>query len=480
MVESAKGRLSMFFLSVFVALAILASPSLAQSDNDFIGNSAINDSSGNTTASGSEPLRPRGLLLAPPVITLPSTGAPLPSPGDPAPAPRPQGPAGLANRVASRDRLGPRREDLTAIRVADHVNAIFDGFQQGAGLGFGIEFTTGESIPGLELRAMALTSTKLYRRFEVSAYVPKVGSENTHVEVWFNYLRRTKDTFFGIGSRTNESDETNFDLEMREVAFNFTHDISDQARAGFYVGRYNAASYRGRDDNDPPIDVLFSGDPSTVPVERWIPGLLQGTEVFQYGAFFELDARDNSVGLTKGGYFYGRVGSADGLNDDAFSDFGWTEAILDGRGYVPLGSDRTSFAIRGLADLRSPKRGSQIPFFANATLGGRNLVRGYRNFRFRAHNLLMFSGELRQTFYTRDEDQGADVVFFGDVGRIWGDTRSDTDPQILRNDLFGEAPWRAGYGIALQFRYNKSFAVRIDFSRSPERSMIYFSLSRGF
>jgi outer membrane protein assembly factor BamA len=142
------------------------------------------------------------------------------------------------------------------------------------------------------------------------------------------------------------------------------------------------------------------------------------------GAFLELDARNDEVGLTRGGFFYARVASIDGLNNPTPTTYGWSEGQLDGRVYFNLWKNKTSFAFRGNADLRSPKGGSQVPYYMNAFLGGRSFVRGYSNYRFRSHNLLMFSGELRQTVWARKETQGVDIAFFGDVGRSWGDTRS--------------------------------------------------------
>jgi hypothetical protein len=61
----------------------------------------------------------------------------------------------------------------------------------------GVQFSTADLIKPVELRAWLLTSPLLYRRFEGEAYIPKVFDENTHTDVWFDYLRRTKITFSG-------------------------------------------------------------------------------------------------------------------------------------------------------------------------------------------------------------------------------------------------------------------------------------------
>lgn len=388
---------------------------------------------------------------------------------------------GIPVTFTSVGRNAPRRQELTLINFGPkYVNVLFGGFEQGGGFGFGIELTTANELKYVELRARALISTRFYRRFELSAFFPRIIDEKNKAEVWFSYVRRTRDTFFGIGSRSNEGARTNFDSEIREVEGMFYRDLTKAVQTGIYLGRLSLSNYRGQNEDEPPIDVLFSGDPNVQPITRWAPALKVPLKLFAYGAFLEIDGRNDDRGLTRGGFFYARVASVDGLNNPTPTTYGWTEGQLDGRVYFNLYKNKTSFALRGNADLRSPKGGSQVPYYMNAFLGGRSFVRGYSNFRFRSHNLLMFAGELRQTIWTRKETQGFDVVAFGDVGRSWGDTRSKTEPSILRNDKFGEAPWRAGYGPGVQFRYNKDFAIRLDWAQSPEGSMWYFSVSRGF
>lgn len=485
--ESAQRLLPVLLFAAFSALAalstpIFSTPASAQSPDSIPDGSTPTPS---PTPSPSSTLlfpKPEALLFEPPSISFPRGSKTISETRETEASSAPQGgPAGFADKVFSRDRLAPRREDRTAINIGGkHVSAVFNGFEQGAGIGFGVEFTTANSIRQVELRATMLTSTRFYRRFEVAAFIPKIGDEKTHAEIWFSYMRRTKDPFFGLGPRSNRSDRTNFDAEFRDVEGVLFREFAKGLQAGVFLGRQSIANYRGQLEDQPPIDVLFSGNPQTTPVSRYIPGLGETIKLFGYGAFAEYDRRNNNSGLTRGGYFYGRLGSYDGLDDGLSGDYGWIEAQIDGRVYIPIGGDKTSLALRAMTNLQSPKRGSQIAFYANSFLGGRSFVRGYDNFRFRSHNLLLYAGELRRTVLTLKEDRGADVILFGDVGRSWGDTRSKTDPTIIRNDLYGEAPWRAAYGFALQFRYSKSVGIRIDWAHSPERNHFYFSVSRGF
>ncbi|HQR38889.1 MAG TPA: BamA/TamA family outer membrane protein [Blastocatellia bacterium] len=412
-----------------------------------------------------------GILVAPP---------PAPTPG--------QGPSGSVN-VGSRKitftnhgTYVPAREDRTIINFGlKHVNAVFGGLEQGAHIGLGVELTTADSIKWVELSGTAIVSFKLYRRFEVGAYFPKIGDEKTHARVTFDYLRRTEDNFFGIGPRTSESDRTDYDRESRTYGAAIYRDFVGRLTAGVYATIANTSIYAGQSNDYPSTTAVFSGSPSVVPVTLFAPGLDGGSRILEYGVGVEYDARDDSRGLTRGAYLFGRLGTADGLDKaNTFSDFGWLVAEVDGRAYVPLGGDRTSFAVRGTVDVQDPKGGSQIPFYDMAYLGGRRHLRGFNTYRFRGNSAVLFSAELRRTVWAQEETKGVDVFAFNDSGAVWGDNRSTTNPTVLENDELRGRNWRFGFGGGVQYRYSKDVAVRIELAQSNEKTAFYFSISRGF
>ncbi len=389
--------------------------------------------------------------------------------------------SGLNDRAQSEDRNAPRRENVQAFKVAgNYVKALIGGFEQGAGFGFGIELSTAETIPGIEFRAKAFGSTRLYRRFEVGAFVKKLGDEKTHLDLWFNYQKRTRDNFFGLGPRTSELLETNFATDQRSYNASIYRDFTKKVQVGLYAQLANTDAYRGEDNKEPAVDVLFSGRPTTTPITRFVPGLNVNAKIFSYGAFGEFNGRDISRGLPKGAYGYARIASFEGVDNDSFSDFGWNEIELDGRAYIPLGSDFTSLALRAYAQLQGPKGGSQIPFYEQSFLGGRNYVRGFQNYRFRGNNVLVLTVEPRQTVWKQSEKKGVDVFVFGDGGQVWGDNRSQTNALILANDKFSSQNWRFSMGGGVQYRLNKSTGFRLEIGHSNEGNQIFFSVGRGF
>lgn len=379
--------------------------------------------------------------------------------------------------AGSKDRAAPWRDNLVGIALRGrYLSALVGGFEQGAGLPVGVELSTGGSIPRFELRARAITSTRLYHRFEVGVWIPKIGDERNHLDLWAGYRRRTRDNLFNPGPQSPEHPETNFATEQRSLNLVFLRDVARGAQVGLYGQLASGNAYPGneRGTDDLPIGQLFSTNPAN---PTWLPGLHTDVRTVSAGLFAELDRRNDDVGLTRGYYLYARLATTDGLKHDRFSDFGWQETELDGQAYLPLGGDRTSLALRGLTVLKRTRGGSQIPFYELAWMGGRTQHRGYRNFRFRGNNVLVLTVEPRQTIIRQSETRGLDLFFFGDAGQVWGDNRPAAS---AANRQFAAANWRYALGTGLQYRLNRSTAFRIEIARGREELRAFFSVSRGF
>ena len=203
--------------------------------------------------------------------------------------------------------------------------------------------------------------------------------------------------------------------------------------------------------------------------------------VLSYGAFLAYDTRDTRVGLTRGLNLYGRVSSADGLGHPVPSvDYAWIEKEFDVQAYAPLGSPRTSLLLRSRGLFKTTNGASQIPFYDLSWLGGREFLRGYHSYRFRANNMLLLSSELQRTVVSMTAVRGLDLFASADTGQIWGDDRTSTDPSMLDAQPLGSRNWHSGLGGGLQYRHSRSLAARVEASRSRERTAIYVSLSRGF
>lgn len=474
MIESALrfGAVLIIGLVCNATVAIRCQAQAASDESNETPTTASNKSANLVTPNWSRVLKDY-VLIPPPTPNPQITGAAGPAPT-----------AQITDRVKVREYLAPWRENYAAIRIGPkYINGILGGFEQGSGLGLGVEFTTADKFSWVELRATAIISTLWFRRARLDAHFPEIGDERTHADVWFNYLLVRAWNFYGIGPRTPRSQRTSFHLEERSYHGLLQRDFTKRFRAGVFAGLSNTGARNGDNDDVPPINTFFSGNPAVIPITAFAPGLDMNAEIAHYGVYGEYDGRSNTTGLTKGFYLYGMLGSWDGIDNGAlFTDWGWLWTILDGRVYIPLGSDKTSFAARVFTSLENPKGGSQIPFYYQAFLGGRMYVRGFREYRFRANNALILQTELRRTVWAVNDDntRGVDVHVFGDGGQVWGDNRSKTDLQVIANKSFSSIKWRFGVGGGFTYRHNRAFAVRLELGHSNETNLVYWSLTRGF
>jgi hypothetical protein len=379
----------------------------------------------------------------------------------------------------------PLRENLAAIDLHSknlykpyvRLKGIVGGFAQGSGIAGGVQVTTSNAIPHLQFRANFLVSTVLDRRVDLEAVLNTNGNRN-HVDAWFTYMKRSND-FFGIGPGSSDVFKNYFDTDQRSYQASFYRDFTRQLQGGVFAQVMNTHSGLGTSQS-PAITDSFSGTPNP-DGQQWIPGLLSTTKILTYGGYVEMDARNKSKDLTRGYDVYVRVVSSDGLKTNAdFSDYSWLEGEIDARGYIPLGSSRTSLALRTRGQFKNPRGGSQIPFYDLSYLGGREYVRGFDTYRFRGNDLLMFSTELRQTVYRKTDHRGVDVFAFADSGQTWGDARSALDTSILSIQQFSFSSWHSGVGGGIQYRHSTAFAARLEAARSNEGIKIYASISRGF
>ena len=344
--------------------------------------------------------------------------------------------------VTSTCRQVPVRETLTAITLGTpYAHAIFGGFEQGTGIGGGVQVTSARAIPAVELRATALASTHRAGRLDLEAYVPSLGGNRTHADAWLSYLQRDTE-YYGTGARTADR-VTEYSIERRSYQGSVYRDLSEHTQGGVYAQVMHARSE--------------------------LAGQTTVSNVLSYGGFLDYDTRDNSVGLTRGVNLIGRVASADSLNRrDGATRYGWIESEFEARSYVPLGSARTSFLARARGLFKTPRSGSEIPYYELSWLGGRQFLRGFHSYRFRDHNMMLLSSELQQTMLAMTAVRGVDAFASADAGQVWG------------RDAFTPRHWRSGFGGGLQYRHSRSLAARLEASHGVERTEIYASLSRGF
>jgi hypothetical protein len=177
-----------------------------------------------------------------------------------------------------------------------------------------------------------------------------------------------------------------------------------------------------------------------------------------------IDGR-NSVDYPTEGYFMKFTGR---LFPEIFSDpEGFYYAGFDLRSYfTPKFSSFATLALRA----GGSKVFGKYPFYAGATVGGENSLRGYNDKRFSGDAALFGQAELR-LFVTQINiilKSRLGVNLFAETGRVF-----------IEND--NSDKWHPSYGVGLWVSYLNSMIIGSTYvAFSPERTTFYLGLGMGF
>jgi outer membrane protein assembly factor BamA len=257
-------------------------------------------------------------------------------------------------------------------------------------------------------------------------------------------VQKFPDKFWGIGPDTpaqNEEDYTPFEFGIR-VGYQWN------LSRGFFLGPLYAFSL---------IDMKTVEEGGLLDGGGVKGG--EGARASGAGIRFTANRRDNPFFPRRGFLIdtsvvvYSRIlGSA-----DDFSQF-----RLDYRHFFPL-FKRHVFGIQYVLDLST----GDVPFQYMPKLGGRSMMRGYYEGRYRDLNYTALQGEYRLPLFWR-----LGMVAFGSVGHVAPDV-----PGLLSTEYL-----RAAGGLGLRFLVEEQRKVnfRVDVAFTGQDTAVYFNVLEAF
>lgn len=255
------------------------------------------------------------------------------------------------------------------------------------------------------------------------------------------------DRYWGVGPLTGDDDE--LDVEFRRL--NFHQAFLRRLAPGLYAGprlrwtRLARIEFTEADGEPAPTDDITGAEGSTLPgigfAARW-------------------DRRNSITAPTKNHY----------LELTALFYPEWLGAThphhswqLDGRKYFDLRNDGQSvLAVQLLLRMG----GGEIPFQEYSLLGGRQIMRGYYEGRFRDAHAAQLQVEFRQHLFGRF---GA-VAFLG-AGEVWNRFGEFT----LENPKFA-----GGLGLRFNLNPDDTTNLRFDYGIGPHGGGFYFTIGEAF
>jgi hypothetical protein len=324
-------------------------------------------------------------------------------------------------------------------------------FPAGAGTKFGLGYTRGfgandpvrrpDNPRRVTFNTFGAYSTKGYSRVAASVEARDLGNTPVDLRVLGQHYRFPQEDFFGPGSASSETSRTNYLLEATEVGADLTWKLASAVEVGGGLFHVSPRTGSGTDSRYPSSELVFDASA--------LPGFDAAADFMRADARVAYDWRDNPLHPHSGGRYSIRFSDFTDQDLDAYS---FRRVELDVQQYVPLPNQYRTIALRAGAVLTDAEAGQDVPFYYQPSLGGSQVLRGFREFRFQDRNSLFLTAEYRWEAWW-----ALDGAFFVDAGTVAFD-RKDLDLRAMD----------VSYGVGFRVHSNSSFVTRLDLAFSRE------------
>jgi outer membrane protein assembly factor BamA len=328
------------------------------------------------------------------------------------------------------------------------------GLQTGSGFAMGAEYRRSRLWQGvLDIRATGLLSMRRYQLYEFQVGMPRLRNERAFLDFTVTHRNFPQEDYFGLGPDSRREDRSNYRLEGTSYVGTMGVRFWRKLRVGTQGGMHTANVGPGTDPRFASTELIFNPQNT--------PGLDSQPDLYQVGAFTQLDYRDEPGNPRSGGNY---VLQYNYFGDRSKGAFSFRRYEAEFQQYIPFLNRRRVIAFRARTSLSDTGPGNNVPFYMMESLGGSEDLRGFREFRFRDRNLMIYNLEYRWEAFS-----GLDMALFGDAGKVFRDRRD-----------FDLAGLEGAYGIGFRFNQEKAVFLRLDVGKSREGVRFFFKFGHVF
>jgi outer membrane protein assembly factor BamA len=331
--------------------------------------------------------------------------------------------------------------DLESGRVFERILNPAEGLYPKIGnitTGSGFSFGPGYRYPRwfdgqLEFSSFVAASFSHYWMIDARLQAPRLANGRVGLGMHAQRYDFPKEDFFGLGPDSSRDDEVIYGLRNTVL--------------GSY-GTYRPMAWlnltAGVDYSNPDIDA-FSEEDSLLRVfgPADAPGVLVQPDFFRYSATVDVNNRAPLGNPRRGGRYAVTYHRYDDAEIDLFS---FNRVDIDLQHYLPIVRDRRVLALHARAVMTDADAGAEVPFYFQPTLGGPDDLRGFRHFRFRDRNTLLFQAEYRWEIFT-----AVDGALFYDIGKV-----------APRRQDFHLSDFERDFGIGFRFGTGNGVFLRVE------------------
>ena len=271
------------------------------------------------------------------------------------------------------------------------------------------------------------------------------------IDIGGGYRVRPNARYFGIGPTSVNSDESFYTQQLAWAGTSYRQGLGKQL---FLTGDLLFSSVEAqlpRSENDPPIPVRFAGE---LPV---------GYGSTSHGATLGVALSQGTVSETgrptSGGSRRFRATYFNGLGHDSVAFFTYR---IDLQQFLQLWHPYHVLALRTHISWLDQVGTAQIPFQRLMTNDDPDLMRGFKDFRWRDRGMAILSAEYRWPLWvlTHPDAMGMDLYLHTDVGQVFGNI-----DQINRDNF------TYSYGAGVRLLGARGFVLRIEYAHSNEANV---------
>jgi len=308
----------------------------------------------------------------------------------------------------------------------------------------------------LRVDVSAAVSWKLYTVAQGSVEMPHLAHDRLTVGAQVIRQDFKQVDYFGLGNDSRVSDQSAYRFTNTDILGYATVHATDWLTVS---GRFGGIPRPGLGEATGPRVTV----PSTVDLftDATAPGLVAPPSFLHGDVHVGVDLRDHQ-GHPTGGGLYQFVAAT--YSDRDTGTYSFHRYEVDAAQFVPLGTKRWILALHGRAILSDTTSGHLVPFYLMPSLGGKNTLRGYHDYRFHDNDMEVFNAEVRCALFTH-----VDAAVFADAGKV-ASRAADLDLQHPRKS----------YGAGLRVHNATATLVRLDVGHSPEGWQVFLKISDPF
>jgi hypothetical protein len=347
--------------------------------------------------------------------------------------------------------LGPRRGPFGIL-----LDFQFGGLS-GVGGGITAEHTRFFG-PRHTLRAHAFTSTQKDHRLNLAARFE--GDRGAFTEFGAGYRRRQNVRYFGTGPYARVEDESYFHQELGWIGATVRRPLGGASHLEANVEYSTVATGAPGSGHDPATETVFAA------------ALPAGYGRHSYGASVAGEWMHESAGLEnrpgRGGLERLRASYFESVDRDQVRFWAFRGEMQH---FFTLWRPLRVLALRGLAGWIENVGDDPVPASRLYTNDDPDLLRGYDDFRWRDRGLAIATAEYRWPVWAHERAMGPglDGYLLTDVGQVFG-----------HEDEWGLRRLKLTYGGGLRLESGRGLALRLEYARSEETSIIRLRADQVF